>query len=73
MYSRYSAYCLGNIDYLITTLHPDKRKANDEQALTQTIGQTIWLGLKIIKHKQKGQTATVEFVAFYEACILRNV
>ncbi len=66
MCSRYSAFCLGNVDYLIATLHPEKHKADDKQKLDQTIEQTKWLGLRVIKHKQKGQTATVEFVAFFE-------
>ncbi len=66
MCSRYSAFCLGNVDYLITTLHTDKRKVDDEKMLNQTIEQTKWLGLRIIKHKQTGQAATVEFVAFFE-------
>ncbi len=66
MCSRYSAFCLGNINYLIATLHPDKRKVDDEQALDKTIKQTKWLGLRVIKHKQSGQTATVEFVAFFK-------
>jgi len=67
MCSRYSAFCLGNINYLIATLHPDKRKDNDKKALAQTIKQTKWLGLRVIKHKQTGLFATVEFVAFFEA------
>ncbi len=66
MCSRYSAFCLDNVDYLIATLYPDKRKTNDKQMLDQTIEQTKWLGLRVIKHKQTGQTATVEFVAFFK-------
>ena len=66
MCSRYSAYCVGNINYLIATLHPDKRKIDDKQALDKTIQQTKWLGLRIVKQTQAGQKATVEFIAFYE-------
>lgn len=66
MRSRYSAFCLGNIEYLIATLHPDKRKTDDRQTLGQTIRQTQWLGLKIIDHKVFRQSATVEFVAFFQ-------
>lgn len=66
MCSRYSAFCLGKIDYLINTLLPEKRQADDEQILGETIKQTQWLGLKIIKHSQQRQTASVEFVAFYK-------
>jgi len=66
MCSRYSAFCLGNIDYLIQTLHPDKRQADDKTTLAQTIKQTKWLGLKIVAHKNSGLNATVEFIAFYQ-------
>jgi SEC-C motif domain protein len=66
MCSRYSAFYLGNIDYLIQTLHPDKRQNDDELTLVQTIKQTQWLGLKIIAHKPLKQSATVEFIAFYQ-------
>jgi SEC-C motif-containing protein len=65
MRSRYSAFCIGDINYLITTLHPDYRSKDDEAALRQTIQQTQWLGLKIIKHVPGIWSATVEFVAFY--------
>jgi SEC-C motif-containing protein len=66
MRSRYSAFVTGNIAYLIATLHPDKRQADDATILSQTIEDTEWLGLKIIRHKSAGNNATVEFVAFYQ-------
>lgn len=65
MCSRYSAFALSKISYLIDTLHPNKHRADDEQTIDQTIEQTQWLGLKVINHKQTGEKATVEFVAFY--------
>lgn len=66
MRSRYSAFVVGDIAYLIATLHPDKRQVDDEAILRQIIEQTHWLGLKIIRHKATGNDATVEFVAFYQ-------
>tara|TARA_R110002049_G_scaffold222440_1_gene394081 strand:+ start:2174 stop:2641 length:468 start_codon:yes stop_codon:yes gene_type:complete len=66
MRSRYSAFVIGNIAYLISTLQADKRQADDETILSQTIEDTQWLGLRIIKHKSAGNNATVEFVAFYK-------
>jgi SEC-C motif-containing protein len=64
--SRYSAFCLGNIDYLIQTLHPDKRQVDDRTVLAKTIETTTWLGLKVISHKILGLKSTVEFIAFYQ-------
>lgn len=66
MRSRYAAFYMGNIEYLINTIHPSKRQIDDEAVLRQTIEQTSWLGLKIIEHKTTDVDATVEFVAFYE-------
>jgi SEC-C motif domain protein len=66
MRSRYSAFVVGDIGYLTKTLHPDKRQADDEAVLRQTIEQTQWLGLKIIDHKSTENKATVEFIAFYQ-------
>jgi len=66
MCSRYSAFVLKNIPYLIATLHPGNRDTNDALILKQTMAETQWLGLKIIKSAQKESTASVEFVAFYQ-------
>lgn len=67
MRSRYTAFCLGNVDYLIATHHPSKRRPHDAQTLQKTINETTWLGLKVIKTQQSGKTrGYVEFAAFYE-------
>lgn len=65
MCSRYSAFSLGKIEYLVQTLHPDFSKSDDRESLKLTIEQTNWLGLKIIEHKAQARTATVEFVAYF--------
>ncbi len=67
MRSRYSAFCVGDINYLLTTLHPSYRQDNDEAALQSTIQQTNWLGLTVIQHKPGIDIATVEFIAFYKS------
>jgi len=66
MRSRYCAFVKQDIDYLINTLHPGQRRADDRQALQQTCQTTQWLGLKIIKTQSYDHQAEVEFVAFYE-------
>jgi SEC-C motif-containing protein len=66
MRSRYSAYHLGLVDYLLETLHPSKRHPGEREALQESISQTEWLGLKIIDHKEANNLAEVEFVAFYD-------
>lgn len=66
MRSRYSAFKLGLVDYLLETLHPSKRHTGEREALQSSISQSQWLGLKIIDHKQANNLAEVEFVAFYQ-------
>lgn len=69
MRSRYTAFYLGNIDYLIATLYPDKRQKSDYEELTKTINQTKWLGLTVIdtrKGKKNDTTGIVEFEAIYQ-------
>ncbi len=66
MRSRYSAFCLGHANYLLTTLHPSKRRPDELKQIENTINTTTWLGLKILDHKQANDLAEVEFVAFYK-------
>jgi SEC-C motif-containing protein len=66
MRSRYSAFVLGLVDYLINTVTPSQRTANDHAAISETGANTNWLGLKIIDHNQHQDQAEVEFVAFYQ-------
>ncbi|WP_370978367.1 YchJ family protein [Agaribacterium sp. ZY112] len=63
MRSRFSAFVLGDALYLLETLHPSKRQANELQLLENNIKSTQWLSLKVI-HSSDNE---VEFVAFYKA------
>jgi SEC-C motif domain protein len=69
MRSRYTAYSKGNIEYLLATLHPNSRRKNERLTLLESIQNTRWVGLTIIK-TQKGQIqdkrGVVEFVALYQ-------
>jgi SEC-C motif domain protein len=69
MRSRYTAYCKGNVDYLIATLHPKSRKKDDLTSISQSMQNTHWIGLTILK-TQKGQVqdrrGVVEFLARYQ-------
>ena len=61
MRSRYSAYVLGLHDYLLATWHARTRPTDlhdDEQAR--------WLGLDVRAEQERGDEATVEFVARYK-------
>lgn len=59
MRSRYSAFVLGNIPYLLATWHASTRPSS----LELEVGAK-WLGLEIKAHRMTGaDTAEVEFVA----------
>jgi SEC-C motif-containing protein len=59
MRSRYSAFVLGDVPYLLATWHSSQRPA---ELKLETGGQ--WLGLEIKQHRVTGaDTAEVEFVA----------
>lgn len=69
MRSRFSAFCTGNTQYLLQTAHANYLEAEDYQnennktltALKDTIENTQWVGLKILKTTPQ----SVEFVAFF--------
>ena len=69
MRSRYTAFALGAIDYLIDTTAPEKRSADDAEMLAEQVKYTNWVGLKILS-KDKGEradtTGMVEFEAAFE-------
>lgn len=71
MRSRYTAFCEGNSDYLITTLHPDKRTNSDRSQLTKSINNTQWLSLTIInttKGKKNDSVGYVEYISMDRKC-----
>lgn len=64
MRSRYSAYVLGDADYLQATWHASTRQADLD---LQDAGATRWLGLEVRRHASTGSdSALVEFVARYK-------
>jgi len=69
MRSRYTAYHQGHIDYLIATHHPTQRYGGQRAAISQSVANTTWLGLRVLA-TEAGQVTdrqgVVEFVAYYE-------
>lgn len=66
MRSRYSAYVLGLIDYLVDTTLPAQQAALEREAMAAWSAQSHWLGLSVEEHRPLGGTperAQVVFVA----------
>ena len=57
MRSRYSAYVLGLIDYLLATWHPSTAPGELE------LSPVKWLGLEVLHAQSSGDAGVVEFVA----------
>ena len=69
MRSRYSAYCLHQIDYLIETTHPSKRRDHNFASTAQWAKENKWQKLEIVsvEHgKIKDQRGIVEFKAYFQ-------
>ena len=69
MRSRYSAFCIKDIKYLLSTQHASRWQANERDLLTKTMHDAQWFGLKILKTEtdpDDPHIGFVEFVAFYK-------
>lgn len=68
MRSRYTAFAVENIDYLLESLAPEARHDFDRKAIAHWAKQSQWLGLDILSTEdgQPGDSAGyVEFVAHF--------
>lgn len=64
MRSRYSAFALGGLgEYLLQTWHPDTCPAVSATELGAA--DTDWVKLEVMDSQQQGDTATVEFKAYW--------
>lgn len=63
MRSRYVAYTMGKVDYLLDTWHASTRPDAAELAQVPDV-RIAWLGLDVVARKATGpESATVEFIA----------
>lgn len=63
MRSRYTAYSLGNVSYLLATWHPDTCPARLEPEPA-----VRWIGLKILGHTAGGESDSSGTVHFLARC-----
>jgi SEC-C motif domain protein len=69
MRSRYAAYFMGELDYLLETLHPSRHRAGERDRLGESLSRTRWVGLRILDTKDGGPadtTGEVEFEASFQ-------
>lgn len=67
MRSRYTAYVLHDIDYIVATTVPSQQPLLDKNAIAQWSNSVQWQGLDIVQHQAKiGKIhAQVEFIAHF--------
>jgi SEC-C motif-containing protein len=68
MRSRYSAYVMKNVDYLVQTTHPDSRTADLADSIRAWMRKVEWLKLHVVATEagtENDTTGKVEFVAEY--------
>ena len=77
MRSRYTAYAKNEVNYILTSTHPEKRKQCDEKAIRTWSQNSVWNGLEILgknKGEEQDSEGTVEFIAhFIENRIKQNL
>jgi SEC-C motif-containing protein len=68
MRSRYVAFTMANVDYLMRSQHPETRSVKESVQIKKWAQSVQWLGLTIL-HSQQGEAADsigyVEFRALY--------
>ncbi|MBV1789079.1 YchJ family protein [Marinobacterium sp. D7] len=64
MRSRYSAFALGAVDYLIDTLAPEKRQPGEAELLAEQTQVTTWTGLTILDTQAGGPQDSIGVVEF---------
>jgi SEC-C motif domain protein len=75
MRSRYSAYVLVNVDYILKTTHHSKSEFLDGPAIEKWAKSCLWQKLEIIstsRGNSKDTVGTVEFKAYYLDLGLRS-
>ncbi len=69
MRSRYTAYTIGNVDYILSTHDPEDRESLDPESTADWADQADFYALNVV-HTDGGETndskGIVEFVASYE-------
>ena len=65
MRARYTAFCYHNAGYIVSTIHPGRRRFNEAFAMSRAVKKTRWIGLRVIDHQAGDEVSYVEFIAYY--------
>ena len=65
MRSRYVAYCLGDLDYVLNTTDPQRRLEVDAAAVKSWMSESEFTGLEVVRTETEGNKGVVEFKAHF--------
>jgi len=68
MRARYTAFTLGKIDFIKSTLHGTAKRQFDEQAAKDWAAEATWLGLNILNASPVAENDSVGYVEFIADC-----
>lgn len=69
MRARYTAYTTGDIDFIVSTTHPEHKEDMDVEEITNWSKKSVWQGLEIVEEVEGGakdDAGIVEFKAMFE-------
>ena len=64
MRSRYTAFTKTEVDYILNTVHPEKREQHDEKTVHNWAKNSDWIGLEILDTEKGGPDDTEGVVEF---------
>lgn len=62
--SRYTAHAKREVDYIVQTTHPEKRKDDDEKTVARWTRKTEWLNMKLLGTENGGPDDDEGIVSF---------
>lgn len=68
MRSRYSAYAIGQVEYILRSTHSSNRKLYDRQTIENWAKSSVWQKLEVVSTDggaAKDKKGTVEFKAYF--------
>ena len=65
MRSRYSAFCIKNLDYVVDTTDPQARADMDRASTEEWMKNSEFTRLEVLRSSDEGNKGTVEFKAYF--------
>ena len=66
MRSRYTAFTLGNLDYIEDTMRENALKRFNRVAVESSLKETMWIQLTVLNATEEGDRGTVQFMVCFK-------